>query len=74
MPTLHGFPPLTDAPALTAHLRHHLAAQYRADIKRDRAELAALPRQRLRRDNQRFWHLKDRIAATVADLRGLEGV
>ena len=72
MPILPIYAP-TPAPALTAHLRHHLLAQYRADLKRDRDELAHIPRQRLRRDNMRRAHLLDRIAATQAEIATMEG-
>mgnify|MGYP000949870874 CR=1 FL=1 len=37
----------TPAPALTSHLRAHLLAQYRADMRHDRAELANLSRMAL---------------------------
>mgnify|MGYP007013281107 FL=1 len=46
----------TPAPALTSHLRAHLLAQYRADMRHDRAELANLSRMALadmRQDKRR---------------------
>lgn len=67
---LHGFIPTAPAP-LTDHLRAHLVAQFSADLRRDKAELRALPRQRTQRQQLRFWHLTDRIASLEADLADL---
>lgn len=67
MPILHGFIP-APAPALTAHLRVHLVAALREELKRDVAEFRTLPRERGRRDGTRYWRLSDRIARNRAEL------
>lgn len=56
---------------LTAHLRTHLVAQFRADLSRDMNELASLPAHRSFRQQARHTHLRVRIAAARADLAAL---
>jgi hypothetical protein len=71
----HGFT-ATPAPALTAAVRHHLAAAYRADIARAEMARDALPRHAtLRTHGQalRFWRLTDQIEQARADLADLGG-
>lgn len=70
MPTLHGFQPIA-APPLTDHLRAHLVAQFRADLRRAEAELRALPEQRSFRQQARHHHLSGRAASLRADLAAL---
>lgn len=70
----------TPAPALTSHLRAHLLAQYRADMRHDRAELANLSRMALadRRQDKRRTHrigaLHLRLQATQEAIDEVLGV
>jgi hypothetical protein len=65
--------------SLSAHLRCQLLAQYRADLRNDRAELATLTR--IAQDNSRVSHRRThrigalalRIAVTRQDIADLLG-
>lgn len=71
--------PAAPAPMLTAHLRHHLLAQYRADLRHDVAErdhlarAAAHDRRADKRRTHRIGRLQQRIEATLDAIAELDG-
>jgi hypothetical protein len=71
-------PIATAPPALTSHLRHHLKAQYRADLRHDEAELGRLSSAARhgpadKRRTHRIGQLYLRIAATQEAIAEIDG-
>lgn len=66
--------PMTLPPPLAPHLREHLVRGLRTALRRDRDQLARLPRGATGANPARVAALIDRIAATRADLAELEAL
>lgn len=70
--------PAVEAPPLTSHLRAHLLAQYRTDLRHDERELEQLTRlvaegRPTKRRTYRIGQLMIRTAVTRADIADLGG-